>query len=109
MEAAGDDDLLGRRTGRWIVSAMDSLCAPRSKLPDVGVTIFTVIGQLAAQHNALNLSQGAPNFPCNPKLIDDAARAMQAGHNQYAPMAGIAALREALAHQAVRLSGLRYD
>ncbi len=68
---------------------MESICAPRSKLPDIGTTIFTVIGQLAAQHGALNLSQGAPNFPCDPKLIDGAVRAMRAGHNQYAPMAGI--------------------
>jgi aspartate/methionine/tyrosine aminotransferase len=88
---------------------MESICAPRSKLPDVGTTIFTVIGQLAAQHSALNLSQGAPNFPCDPKLIDGAVRAMRAGHNQYAPMAGIAALREALAHQVAQLSGARYD
>ncbi len=88
---------------------MESICAPRSKLPDVGTTIFTVIGQLAAQHGALNLSQGAPNFPCDPKLIDAAVRAMRAGHNQYAPMAGIAALREALAHQVAQLSGARYD
>ena len=41
----------------------------RSKLPDVGTTIFTVIGQLSARHNAINLSQGAPNFSCDPKLI----------------------------------------
>ena len=88
---------------------MESICAPRSKLPDVGTTIFTVIGQLAAQHSALNLSQGAPNFACDPKLIDGAVRAMRAGHNQYAPMAGIAALREALAHQVAQLSGARYD
>ncbi len=88
---------------------MQSLCTPRSKLPDVGTTIFTVIGQLAAQHNALNLSQGAPNFSCDPKLIDGAARAMRAGFNQYAPMAGIATLREALARKVARLSGARYD
>ena len=88
---------------------MQSLCTPRSKLPDVGTTIFTVIGQLAAQHNALNLSQGAPNFPCDPKLIDAAARAMRAGHNQYAPMTGIAPLREALARKVAQLSGARYD
>jgi aspartate/methionine/tyrosine aminotransferase len=87
---------------------MESLCAPRSKLPDVGVTIFTVIGQLAAEHNALNLSQGAPNFPCDPKLVDAAARAMRAGQNQYAPMAGIAALREAVASKVARLSGAHY-
>jgi aspartate/methionine/tyrosine aminotransferase len=78
-------------------------------LPDVGTTIFTVIGQLAAQHNALNLSQGAPNFSCDPRLIDGAARAMRAGFNQYAPMTGIATLREALARKVARLSGARYD
>jgi methionine aminotransferase len=88
---------------------MESPCTPRSKLPDVGVTIFTVIGQLAAQHNALNLSQGAPNFPCDPTLVDGAARAMRAGHNQYAPMPGIAALREALAGKVAQLSGALYD
>ncbi len=88
---------------------MQSLCTPRSKLPDVGTTIFTVIGQLAAQHNALNLSQGAPNFSCDPKLIDGAARAMRAGFNQYAPMTGIATLREVLARKVARISGARYD
>ncbi len=88
---------------------MDSMCAPRSKLPDVGVTIFTVIAQLAAEHNALNLSQGAPNFPCDPKLVDAAARAMRAGYNQYAPMSGIPALREALGEKFARLTGARYD
>jgi aspartate/methionine/tyrosine aminotransferase len=88
---------------------MKSPCTPRSKLPDVGVTIFTVIGQLATQHGALNLSQGAPNFPCDPALVESAARAMRAGHNQYAPMAGIDALREALADKVLRLSGTRYD
>jgi methionine aminotransferase len=88
---------------------MDSSCAPRSKLPDVGVTVFTVIAQLAAEHNALNLSQGAPNFPCDPRLVDAAARAMRAGYNQYAPMAGIPALREALGGKFARLAGARYD
>ncbi|PCQ39996.1 methionine aminotransferase, partial [Citrobacter freundii] len=48
----------------------------RSKLPDVGTTIFTVIGQLSARHNAINLSQGAPNFSCDPKLITGVTRAM---------------------------------
>jgi len=86
-----------------------SICTPRSKLPDVGTTIFTVIGDLARQHDALNLSQGAPNFPCDPKLVDDAVTAMRAGYNQYAPMAGIAALREALARKIARLYGARYS
>jgi aspartate/methionine/tyrosine aminotransferase len=88
---------------------MDSACRPRSKLPDVGTTIFTVIGELAARHDALNLSQGAPNFPCDPALVESAARAMRAGHNQYAPMAGIAVLREAIARKVLTLSGARYD
>jgi methionine transaminase len=87
---------------------MDTAWTPRSKLPDVGTTIFTVIGQLAAKHGALNLSQGAPNFPCDPRLVEAAARAMRAGHNQYAPMTGIAALREAIAEMVARLTGTRY-
>ena len=88
---------------------MQSALQARSKLPDVGTTIFTVIGQLAAEHNALNLSQGAPNFAPDPKLIDGVARAMREGHNQYAPMAGIDTLREALAQKMETLYGTRYD
>jgi aspartate/methionine/tyrosine aminotransferase len=81
----------------------------RSKLPDVGTTIFTVIGQLAAEHNALNLSQGAPNFSPDEALVDGVTKAMRAGHNQYAPMAGIGALRAALAAKVETLYGVHYD
>ncbi len=88
---------------------MKSICIPGSKLPDVGTTIFTQIGELAGQYNALNLSQGAPNFPCDPKLVDSAAKAMRAGHNQYSPMAGLAALRKSLAVKIMRLYGARYS
>lgn len=88
---------------------MKSHATPRSKLPDVGTTIFTVIGQLAAEHDALNLSQGAPNFACDPRLVEYAVDAMRAGRNQYAPMTGLPALREAVAEKFVRLTGLRYD
>ncbi|MGO4743822.1 pyridoxal phosphate-dependent aminotransferase [Serratia quinivorans] len=88
---------------------MQSACAQRSKLPDVGTTIFTVIGQLSAEHQALNLSQGAPNFACEPQLVEAVAQAMRAGHNQYAPMSGVAALRTALADKVERLYGARYD
>lgn len=88
---------------------MRSALEPRSKLPDVGTTIFTVIGQLAAQYDALNLSQGAPNFAPDPALLEGAAAAMRQGHNQYAPMAGVARLREALAEKVERLYGTRYD
>ncbi len=88
---------------------MQSFVTPRSKLPDVGTTIFTVIGQLAAQHDALNLSQGAPNFECDPALVDAAVRAMRAGHNQYAPMTGLATLRQGIANKVKRLTGTSYD
>lgn len=81
----------------------------RSKLPDVGTTIFSVIGQLSAQHNAINLSQGAPNFPCDPLLVEGVTRAMQQGHNQYAPMTGLGALREVLAEKVHTLYGQQYD
>src|SRR5260370_33275675 len=88
---------------------MQSAWTPRSKLPDVGTTIFTVIGQLAAEHDALNLSQGAPNFAPDPTLVEGVAAAMRDGHNQYAPMAGIGELRAALADKGDRLYGARYD
>ncbi|HEY0207511.1 methionine aminotransferase [Acerihabitans sp.] len=88
---------------------MQSVIPTKSKLPDVGTTIFTTIGQLSAEHQALNLSSGAPSFDCDPLLIDSTARAMRAGHNQYAAMPGLMALREALADKVERLYGGRYD
>lgn len=81
----------------------------RSKLPDVGTTIFSVIGQLSAQHNAINLSQGAPNFPCDPALVQGVTRAMEQGHNQYAPMTGLGVLKDALAAKVNALYGQQYD
>ncbi|AUQ26050.1 pyridoxal phosphate-dependent aminotransferase [Dickeya zeae] len=80
-----------------------------SKLPDVGTTIFTVIGQLSNQHNAINLSQGAPSFPCSPELIAGVTRAMTAGHNQYASMSGLVSLKEVVAEKVRRLYGQQYD
>lgn len=81
----------------------------RSKLPDVGTTIFSVIGQLSARHNAINLSQGAPDFPCDPALIHGVTKAMEQGHNQYAPMTGLGALKEVLASKVETLYGQQYD
>jgi len=80
-----------------------------SKLPRVGTTIFTVMSQLAAEHDAINLSQGFPDFDCAPELRALVTRYLNAGLNQYPPMAGIAALREALAEKAEALYGARYD
>ena len=77
----------------------------RSKLPDVGTTIFSVIGQLSAQHQAVNLSQGAPNFPCDPRLIAGVTQAMEANRNQYAPMTGLGTLKTLIAGKAAALYG----
>ncbi|HCC11687.1 MAG TPA: methionine aminotransferase, partial [Atlantibacter hermannii] len=81
----------------------------RSKLPDVGTTIFSVIGQLSAQHQAVNLSQGAPNFPCDPRLIAGVTQAMEANRNQYAPMTGLGTLKTLIAGKAAALYGAQYD
>lgn len=61
----------------------------QSKLPDVGTTIFTVMSALAAKHDAINLSQGYPDFDCDPELHRLAYEAMREGHNQYPPMRGV--------------------
>ncbi len=80
-----------------------------SRLPQVGTTIFTVMSALAQQHGAVNLGQGFPDFDCDPRLVDALTRAMRAGHNQYPPMAGVPALREAIAAKIEALYGHRYD
>src|SRR5690606_31202077 len=68
-----------------------------SKLPNVGTTIFATMSHLAKQQNAINLSQGFPDFKSDQKLIDLVSDAMNSGFNQYAPMAGIIELRVAIA------------
>lgn len=68
-----------------------------SKLPNVGTTIFTVMSALANQYNAINLSQGFPNFECSPELVSLVDQYMKKGMNQYAPMQGIMPLRETIA------------
>jgi len=80
-----------------------------SKLPQVGTTVFTVMSALAAKHGAVNLGQGFPDFDCDPRLQRLLAEAVAAGHNQYAPMAGVPALREAVAAKVARLYGRAYD
>ncbi len=80
-----------------------------TKLPRVGTTIFTVMSALAAEHGAVNLGQGFPDFDCDPALVDAVAAAMRAGANQYPPMAGVPALREAIAAKLARLYGRAYD
>ncbi|MCW5655905.1 pyridoxal phosphate-dependent aminotransferase [Hydrogenophaga sp.] len=82
---------------------------PASRLPNVGTTIFTVMSALAAEHGAVNLGQGFPDFGCDPALVDAVTRAMQAGHNQYPPMPGSLALRQAMAAKMQALYGLACD
>jgi methionine transaminase len=80
-----------------------------SRLPSVGTTIFTVMSALAQEHGAVNLGQGFPDFDCDPKLIGAVEAAMRRGLNQYPPMAGVPALREAVAAKIESLYGQRYD
>jgi methionine aminotransferase len=80
-----------------------------SRLPQVGTTIFTVMSALAAEHGAVNLGQGFPDFGCDPALLDHVNAAMREGHNQYPPMAGLPALREAVSAKIESLYGRRYD
>jgi methionine aminotransferase len=81
----------------------------QSKLPQVKTTIFTTMGAMANKHKAINLSQGFPNFPSDPNLIDMVTKAMQDGHNQYAPMPGIFSLREVISHKIAGLYGTVYN
>ncbi len=80
-----------------------------SRLPGVGTTIFTVMSRLAADVGAINLSQGFPDFDPDPELIEEIARQMRAGRNQYAPMPGAMPLREAIASMYETSYGRRYD
>jgi len=80
-----------------------------SKLPHVGTTIFTVMSRLAAEHNAINLSQGFPEFDCAKELRDLVTKYINSGLNQYPPMAGVPRLREAIAAKVESLYGATYD
>lgn len=80
-----------------------------SRLPTVGTTIFSVMSALAQQHGAVNLGQGFPDFDGDPALLAAVDEAMRAGFNQYPPMSGVAALREAVAAKIATLYGHAYD
>ena len=82
---------------------------PQTKLPKVGTTIFTVMSQLAAEHGAVNLGQGFPDFAVPQRLVDELDAAMRAGHNQYAPMTGVAPLRQAIAEKVLRCYDRQVD
>ncbi len=102
---------LGRPGGRPFADVATACRTPavKSRLPQVGTTIFTVMSALAQQHGAVNLGQGFPDFDCDPTLIDAVDAAMRSGLNQYPPMTGIALLRERIAAKIESLYGHRYD
>src|ERR1035437_9562988 len=80
-----------------------------SKLPNVGTTIFTLMSKLAADNNAINLSQGFPDFSCSDELIGLVNKYMLNGNNQYAPMAGLMSLREVIAEKTEELYSAKYN
>ena len=80
-----------------------------SRLPNVGTTVFTVMSALAVEHEAINLGQGFPDFPCDRKLIASVNDAMLADRNQYPPMAGVAELRNRVSQKIQNLYGHHYD
>lgn len=78
-------------------------------LSGIGTTIFTVMSALATEHQAVNLGQGFPDFDCDPALVEEVARAMRSGLNQYPPMPGALPLREAVSGKIDKLYGRHYD
>lgn len=80
-----------------------------NKMPSIGTTIFTQMSALAAEHDAVNLSQGFPDFQVDPRLIDMVTKAMHIGHNQYAPMPGVRVLREAIHTKVKTLYNAAFD
>jgi methionine transaminase len=80
----------------------------RPKLPRVGTTIFTTMSRLAEEHQAINLAQGFPEFDCSPELQALVGKYMKLGKNQYAPMAGVMKLREAISEKTYHATGYEY-
>ncbi len=81
----------------------------KSKLPQTGNTIFSIMSKMAADHGAINLSQGFPDFDCDPKLVERVSHYMKTANNQYAPMSGVPRLRERIAEKTEELYGCAYD
>ena len=81
----------------------------QSKLPNVGTNIFTIMSKLATDNSAINLSQGFPDFGCDPEMVALVNKNMMAGNNQYAPMPGLMSLREMLSEKTEQLYAAKYD
>jgi methionine aminotransferase len=80
-----------------------------SKLPNIGTTIFTIMSRMASEYNAINLSQGLPDFDCPVELKELVTHYMAIGSNQYAPMTGVQSLRENISVKIEKLYGYSYD
>jgi methionine transaminase len=80
-----------------------------SKLPEIGTTIFTVMSRRALEENALNIGQGFPDYPIDPRLSDSLLQVVAEGRNQYAPMEGTIELREEISKKIFACYGLRFD
>lgn len=80
-----------------------------SRLPSVGTTVFTIMSALANEHQAINLGQGFPDFPCDRKLISNVNEAMLSDHNQYPPMIGVSELRHEISQKIKNLYQHDYD
>jgi methionine aminotransferase len=80
-----------------------------SKLPDVGTTIFTVMSRLALEEGAVNLGQGFPDYPIDPRLSQSLTDVIAEGRNQYAPMEGVVELREQIANKLQMTYARRFD
>src|ERR1700754_2766952 len=91
----------------WRTISMDTF--QRSKLPDVGTTIFTVMSRRARELGALNLGQGFPDYEIDPRLTELTAVAMTEGRNQYAPMEGVIELRQQIAQKLDASYGITVD
>ena len=81
----------------------------KSKLPEVGTTIFTVMSRRAIEENALNIGQGFPDYPVDPRLTSCLVEVIAEGHNQYAPMEGVIDLREQIANKLFTCYGHKFD
>ena len=84
-----------------------------SKLPEVGTTIFTVMSRRAVEEGALNIGQGFPDYPIDPRLAAALSEVVgqrdNQGHNQYAPMEGVVELREQISAKLETCYGRRFD
>ena len=81
----------------------------KSKLPGIGTSIFAVMTEMANRYNAINLSQGFPDFDVTPELIDLVNHYMKKGFNQYAPLPGVLPLRKKLINKIEKLYNRKYD